>query len=182
MNKPKYNYDDVVSFELEHNDKTYLCTGKVYIVDKYGTIEQNEEPSYDIMVDNFLGGKEPCLVKHIRESSIEDKSMPKDFLEEHFVKGAEKCSSPEDILNWYRNLYYKEDKNTERRIVAEAINEFFVKKLPELLKEAKIVATDTVDAYMYANLRNAVDTQFLYEDVIQPVIERYKNEVKNDKM
>ena len=63
--------------------------------------------------------------------------MYKDFLEEHFVKGAEKCSSPEDILNWYRNLYYKENENTEHRIVAEAINEFFVKKLPELLKEAK---------------------------------------------
>lgn len=66
--------------------------------------------------------------------------MYKDFLEEHFVKSAEKCSSPEDILNWYRNLYYKEDKNTEHRIVAEAINEFFVKKLPELLKEAKAEA------------------------------------------
>lgn len=72
MNKPKYNYNDIVSFELEYNDKTYLCTGKVYIVDKYGTIEQSEEPSYDIMVDNFLGSKEPCLVKHIRESSIID--------------------------------------------------------------------------------------------------------------
>ena len=133
----------------------------------------------------YLVGKNNELIPVLTEDDIkkgEDKSMPKDFLEEHFVKSAEKCSSPEDILNWYRNLYYKEDKNTERRIVAEAINEFFVKKLPELLKEAKIVATDTVDAYMYANLRNAVDTQFLYEDVIQPVIERYKNEVKNNKM
>lgn len=108
--------------------------------------------------------------------------MFKDFLEEHFVKGVEKCDSPEDILNWYRNLYYKEAGNTERRIIAEAINEFFVKKLPELLKEAKIVATDTVDAYIYSDLKNAVDTQFLYEDIIQPVIERYKNEVKNNKM
>lgn len=133
----------------------------------------------------YLVGKNNELIPVLTEDDIEereDKSMSKDFLEEHFVKGAEKCSSPEDILNWYRNLYYKEDKNTEHRIVAEAINEFFVKKLPELLKEAKIVATDTVDAYVYTNLRNVVDTQFLYEDVIQPVIERYKNEVKNDKM
>lgn len=68
--------------------------------------------------------------------------MVKDFLEEHFVKGANECSSPEDILNWYRNLYYKEEQDTERRIMAEALNEFFVKKLPELIKEAKIVATD----------------------------------------
>ena len=72
LGKPKYNYNDVVSFELEHNGKTYLCTGKVYMVDKYGTLEQNEEAGYDVIVDNFLGGKEPCLVKYIRESSIID--------------------------------------------------------------------------------------------------------------
>lgn len=68
--------------------------------------------------------------------------MVKDSLEEHFVKGAKECSSPEDILNWYRNLYYKEEQDTERRIMAEALNEFFVKKLPKLIKEAKIIATD----------------------------------------
>lgn len=67
----------------------------------------------------------------------EDKSTSKDFLEEYFVKGAKECSSPEDILNWYRNLYYKEEQNTECRIVAEAINEFFVYKLPNLLEEAR---------------------------------------------
>lgn len=67
----------------------------------------------------------------------EDTSMSKNFLEEYFVKGTEKCNSPEDILNWYRNFYYKEDENTERRIVAEAINEFFVYKLPKMLEEVK---------------------------------------------
>lgn len=63
--------------------------------------------------------------------------MSKDFLEKQFIKGIIECHSPEDILNWYRNLYYKEDKNFERRIVAEAINEFFVYKLPEILEEAR---------------------------------------------
>ena len=29
----------------------------------------------------------------------------------------------EEILNYYRNLYYKESSNTERGIVANAINE-----------------------------------------------------------
>ena len=53
--------------------------------------------------------------------------MSKDFLEEYFVEGAKECSSPEDILNWYRNLYYKEGQNTERRIIAEAINDYFMK-------------------------------------------------------
>ena len=109
--------------------------------------------------------------------------MAKDFLEEYFVEGVEKCHSPEDILNWYRNLYYKENENTERRIVAEAINEFFVKKLPKLLKETKIAAADAVDASTYSDLKNAIDRYLiLYGDVMQSSIERYMNEVKNNKM
>ena len=72
MKEPKYKYGDIVNFESYHNNKIYLCTGSVYIVDRYGTIEQNIEPSYDVMVENFLDSKEPCLVKHIRESSIID--------------------------------------------------------------------------------------------------------------
>ena len=106
----------------------------------------------------YLVGKNNELIPVLTEDDIkkgEDKSMPKDFLEEHFVKSAEKCSSPEDILNWYRNLYYKEDKNTEHRIVAEAINEFFVKKLPELLKEAK---TEAIKEFA-ERLKNKIKTE-----------------------
>lgn len=90
--------------------------------------------------NTYLVGTNKELIPVLTEDDTqerEDKSMSKDFLEEHFVKGAEKCDSPEDILNWYRNLYYKEDENSERRIVAEAINKFFVYKLPTLLEEAR---------------------------------------------
>ena len=31
-----------------------------------------------------------------------------------------------DILNWYRNLYYKEGNNTERGIIAHVINDIFM--------------------------------------------------------
>lgn len=31
-----------------------------------------------------------------------------------------------EILNWYRNLYYKENRTTERGIIAEAINDLFM--------------------------------------------------------
>lgn len=36
-----------------------------------------------------------------------------------------KMTDPIEILNWYRNLYYKEGLNTEQGIVADAINELF---------------------------------------------------------
>ena len=78
----------------------------------------------------YLVGKNKELIPVISEDYIderEDKPMSKDFLEEHFVKDAENCHSSEDILNWYRNLYYKEDQHTERRIMAEAINNYFMK-------------------------------------------------------
>lgn len=45
-----------------------------------------------------------------------------------FVKAVEECNmtTPLEILNWYRNLYYKEEVHTEHRIMAEAINDLFM--------------------------------------------------------
>lgn len=34
-------------------------------------------------------------------------------------------TKPEDILNWYRNLYHTEDNHTEHGIMAYAINDYF---------------------------------------------------------
>lgn len=61
MPEPKYNQGDIVRFEINDDVKT----GEVFIVDKHGTFEQNEESSYDIMVE-----EENILYKHIRESWI----------------------------------------------------------------------------------------------------------------
>ena len=54
--------------------------------------------------------------------------------EEWFLYGINKLKNPDncfDILNWYRNLYYKEDKDTERGKMAWAINNVFM-ELKEL--------------------------------------------------
>ena len=65
--KPVLKVDDAVGFYMNFNGDEKFYTGKVAIVDSYGTFEQNEEPSYDIFVEDFNsdGG---ALVKHIRES------------------------------------------------------------------------------------------------------------------
>lgn len=63
LGKPKYKRGDIVTFIHDNTKKT----GYVYIVDAYGTFEQDEEPSYDIMIE-----EENCLYKHCRESLIED--------------------------------------------------------------------------------------------------------------
>lgn len=53
--------------------------------------------------------------------------------DKYFVEGCEhlreKGEGSDEILNWYRNLYYKEELNTERGIVAMALNDI----LPELV-------------------------------------------------
>lgn len=52
-------------------------------------------------------------------------------LENNFVTGVHEiinngATLNVDILNWYRNLYYKEGNNTERGIMANAINNLFM--------------------------------------------------------
>lgn len=67
MPAPKYTYGDTVLFMI--NDQEII--GTIEIVDRYGTFEQNEEPSYDIMVEESpLHNGERCLYKHIRESRV----------------------------------------------------------------------------------------------------------------
>lgn len=50
------------------------------------------------------------------------------YCENYFVKEVHKnnMTDPLEILNWYRNLYYKEDLNTERGTMACAINALFM--------------------------------------------------------
>lgn len=49
-----------------------------------------------------------------------------DNLEKYFVENIKSTDSSIDILNWYRNLYYKEEPDTERGVVARAINNLFI--------------------------------------------------------
>lgn len=67
IGRPQYTYGDSVRFAVIIDGEKNVFKGTVEIVDAYGTFEQNEEPSYDIIV-NAHGA--PCLFKHIRESLI----------------------------------------------------------------------------------------------------------------
>lgn len=51
----------MVVFKIGDDEK---C-GMIQIVDAYGTFEQEDEPSYDICVE-----EENCIYKHIRETAI----------------------------------------------------------------------------------------------------------------
>ena len=64
--KPKYNIGDKVQFTLEEG--TFY--GEVYIVDAYGTWDDPNDVSYDILVNNWGPKKEECLFKHITESLV----------------------------------------------------------------------------------------------------------------
>jgi len=50
-----------------------------------------------------------------------------DDIEKYFVDNCKDIKNSADILNWYRNLYYKENNDTERGIIAKAINDLFMK-------------------------------------------------------
>lgn len=59
--KPKYSFGDSVKFKI--NNK--VLSGTVYIIDSYGTFEDDSDVSYDI-----LDEAQKCLYKHIREDKI----------------------------------------------------------------------------------------------------------------
>lgn len=61
IGNPKYQFGNIVDFTVGDDTKT----GIIYIIDKYGTFEDNSDVSYDILV-----GDENCLYKHIREDYI----------------------------------------------------------------------------------------------------------------
>lgn len=65
LGNPKYKYEDVVTFALDGKEKT----GSVFVVDAFGTFDQNIEPSYDILVHD-----ENILYKHIRETFVISKA------------------------------------------------------------------------------------------------------------
>lgn len=67
IGKPKYNYEEEVKFEIIENGITKIKTGKIAIIDEYGTFFDNSDVSYDVMVIEEEGR---CLYKHINEKFI----------------------------------------------------------------------------------------------------------------
>lgn len=69
------------------------------------------------------------LDNRIRESFVA--AAENDFVREVYEHD---MKDPMEILNWYRNLYYKEELTTERGLMAYTINDLFIKyeKLKEL--------------------------------------------------
>ena len=63
------NFD---KFKIVNEGKEIELVGSVYIVDKYGTFEDESDVSYDIMVEESpLHNNTPCLFKHLREDRVE---------------------------------------------------------------------------------------------------------------
>lgn len=71
LGNPKFNYGDKVKFKYIPYQKTeeVEVIGEIYIIDAYGTFEQNKEVSYDVMFTDDDGYK--CLFKHLVESRLE---------------------------------------------------------------------------------------------------------------
>ncbi len=72
IGQPKFKREDTVSFAITVDGEKMILNGVVYIVDAYGTFEQDEEPSYDI---EALYNGEVSLFKHIRESKVEARTV-----------------------------------------------------------------------------------------------------------
>lgn len=61
IGRPRFRLGEYVVFKSVRDEKK----GKILVVDPFGTFDQNEEPSYDVYVE-----EENCLYKHIVESNV----------------------------------------------------------------------------------------------------------------
>ena len=76
-----------------------------------------------MLINEELDAKlEERLSNRIRESLAA--AAENDFVREVYEHD---MKDPMEILNWYRNLYYKEGLDTERGLMAYTINDLFVK-------------------------------------------------------
>ena len=68
IGKPKFKYGDIVLFKI----KETIYEGEIWIVDAYGTFEDDSDVSYDILVKDYYKDREngDCLFKHINEKLI----------------------------------------------------------------------------------------------------------------
>lgn len=62
---PKFDYYDVVKTNIDIFNDNSVVEGLIFIIDRNGTFEQNEEVSYDVFVIN-----KNLLIKHVRESQL----------------------------------------------------------------------------------------------------------------
>lgn len=64
---PKYNIDDRVKFDIDGR----VYHGNVYIIDPYGTWDDDSDVSYDIMADDWGDNHDQeCLFKHFTEKFV----------------------------------------------------------------------------------------------------------------
>lgn len=66
---PKYKRGDVVEFIVDNKTQK----GTIVIVDMYGTFEQGNQSSYDIIVDDWFDSGETMFCKHVVESLVQKK-------------------------------------------------------------------------------------------------------------
>lgn len=111
---------DKVKLRKELNN-LYEDAKSVLLSDEY----QTKEMIYKLINYNAILLDELC-----KEHPIDNQKLDNN-LENNFVKGVHEiinngATLNVDILNWYRNLYYKEGNNTERGIIASVINNLFM--------------------------------------------------------
>jgi len=95
---PRFNVGDAVKFECDG----IKATGEVYIVDEYGTFEQPDDVSYDIMSTS-------CLYKHIPERMVSKKIFKK--FGEFFPNDMDECFLFDASGNAYNGTFTWEEMN-----------------------------------------------------------------------
>lgn len=119
------------SYKLIFNMSEFVDFNKSVAIPNY--YDKNNNPTLTWFESSFYPKNnvyETCYDDHDKDVEI-FKIIPDEDNENYFVKEIKKNKNNHfktdlDILNWYRNLYYKEESDTEQGIMARAINGLFM--------------------------------------------------------
>ena len=127
LGKPKYHVGDLVEFNFNGN----TLTGLIAIVEAYGTLEQNKEPSYDIEgISEVNGKREPCLYKHCTESNImiKGKFIPSKSVREYMRENGFTFSKEEACTIYTQVMKLLQDSHDSLSIMSYFLDNEDLKK------------------------------------------------------
>lgn len=146
LGRPKFEYGDKVKFTINNEEKT----GSIYIIDRYGTFEDDSDVNYDIINDD-----ETCLYKHINEKYVE------------LIEAKEKCHSSvmikKTIISPFLLVYvletHKKDQGMikHQTFIGREEDDVFSMALEALVRAYTEVSGETIQPEHYERLESLYD-------------------------
>ena len=143
LGKPKFSFGDKVKFTINNEEKI----GSIYIIDNYGTFEDDSDVSYDILNED-----ETCLYKHINEKYVELIEVPEKCHSSVMIK---KSAIPHTLLVYVLETHKKgQGMIKHQTFIGREDDDVFSMALEALVRAYTEVTGETIQTEHYERLKS----------------------------